>query len=84
MAMCIPAMCCGCPGSGLALISWEEAQPADTRLDLGLARNAAGRAARAAVEMEAWWRAEPERAWVMALRLRLVRWQSILRSTPWP
>lgn len=58
-------------GGGLALIDWEEARLGDTRLDLGFARGAAGRAAHAAAEVAACWRAEPERARMMARRLRL-------------
>ncbi len=57
---------------GLALIDWEEARLGDTRLDLGFARDAAGRAAHAAAEVAACWRAEPERARMMARRLRAI------------
>jgi Ser/Thr protein kinase RdoA (MazF antagonist) len=60
-------------GGGLALIDWEEARIGDTRLDLGFSRDAAGRAAHAAAEVAACWRVEPERARIMARRLRLFR-----------
>ena len=60
-------------GGGLALIDWEEARVGDTRLDLGFAREAAARAAHAAAEVAACWRAEPERARMMARRWRAIR-----------
>jgi Ser/Thr protein kinase RdoA (MazF antagonist) len=59
-------------GGGLALIDWEEARIGDTRLDLGFSRDAAGRAAHAAAEVAACWRVEPQRARMMARRLRLI------------
>jgi thiamine kinase-like enzyme len=60
------------PGGGLALIDWEEARIGDPRLDLGFSRDAAGRAAHAAAEVKACWRAEPERARRMARRVRMI------------
>ncbi len=57
---------------GVALIDWEEARIGDLRLDLGFPRNAAGRAAHAAAEVQACWWAEPGRARMMARRLRTI------------
>jgi len=59
-------------GGDPALIDWDEARIGDVRLDLGFARDAAGRAAHAAAEMVACWRAEPARGRMMARRLRLI------------
>jgi hypothetical protein len=55
---------------GLALVDWEEARIGDVRLDLGFGRDAPGRAAHAAEEVVACWRAEPARARGMARLLR--------------
>ena len=60
-------------GGGLAMIDWEEARLGDTRLDLGFARDAAGRAAHAAAEVAACWWAEPDRARMMARIVRTLR-----------